>query len=232
MPLVQIAEISGMKKALLFGASGLIGSHVLDYLKKEEEISSIQVFNRSSQNYNSETKVHEIIHNLKNPREIEDKIQGDLLFICLGTTIKKAGSQEKFREIDYELPLKIAQSAKNNGVKSCLLISSLGADANSGNFYLQVKGQLEEAILELGFNHTVIMQPSMLLGKREEFRLGEWIGKNMMSALSFLFIGPLAKYKAIHAKDVAKVMVAEMHSQEKEQILPSDIIAARASSAS
>src|SRR4030095_5365201 len=115
--------------------------------------------------------------------------------------------QEAFRKVDYDLPVMIGTAAKKNGVSTMLVISSLGADATSSNFYLRTKGEMEQSIRSLGIPHLHIFRPSMLLGQRKESRPAESAGKFLMSTLSFLFIGGLKKYKAIHAHTVAKAMI-------------------------
>lgn len=133
-------------------------------------------------------------------------LQGDVLFICLGTTIKKAGSPQAFRKVDYDIPLKAARLARDNGTESVMLVSSTGADADSRFFYLQVKGSIELAIQAIGFEHSLIFRPAGLLGKRGEFRPGEILGVGAMKLASPLMIGPFRKNRPIRAEYVAFVM--------------------------
>jgi uncharacterized protein YbjT (DUF2867 family) len=125
----------------------------------------------------------------------------------MGTTIKVAGSQDAFMKVDYTYVLNFAQLAKRNGIDKFIVVSSLGADKNSANFYLKVKGDVENDLTRLKFKNLIIVRPSMLLGDRKEFRLGELIGKKIMKGLAFLFVGKLKKYKAIEASTVAKAML-------------------------
>jgi len=121
--------------------------------------------------------------------------------ICaLGTTIKVAGSRERFREVDFGIPLAAARIALGQGARHFLLVSSIGANRRSRAFYTRVKGELEQAVLGLGFRSVTIVRPSLLLGERREFRLGEEIFKR----LAFL---PLGRYRPIHARDVAAALV-------------------------
>jgi uncharacterized protein YbjT (DUF2867 family) len=111
-------------------------------------------------------------------------------------------------KVDYDLVLQIAEKAKSVGVKKILIVSSIGADPNSSNFYLKVKGQMEEAVKKIDFEYIGIVRPSMLLGDRKEFRFGEKVGIIVFSLLRFIFVGPLRKYRGIQARDVAKSMIS------------------------
>jgi uncharacterized protein YbjT (DUF2867 family) len=122
------------------------------------------------------------------------------VFCALGTTIKHAGSRERFRQVDYGYPLRVAQLARESGARHYLLVSSLGANPESRVFYHRVKGELEQAIIALGFPSVTIVRPSLLLGDRDEFRLGEAIAKR----LTWTFP---PKYRAVHVRDVARALV-------------------------
>jgi hypothetical protein len=134
------------------------------------------------------------------------KIMGDDLFCAMGTTLAKAGSKDAQYKIDCTYPYEIGKIAKANGVKQYLLVSSLGADADSSNFYLRTKGDLEQKIKSLGFENFVSFRPSFLLGDRQEFRLGEKIAVVFVKLLNPLMIGGLKKYRGIEASKVAKSM--------------------------
>lgn len=146
--------------------------------------------------------------------------------ICaLGTTIKVAGSRERFREVDFGIPLAAARIALGQGARHLLLVSSIGASARSRNFYLRVKGELEDALRGLGFRGVTIVRPSLLLGERKEFRLGEEIFKR----LAFL---PLGRYRPIHARDVAAALVrAAKDDQPGVRIIESAEMRSRGASA-
>jgi uncharacterized protein YbjT (DUF2867 family) len=131
----------------------------------------------------------------------------DDVFCCLGTTMKKAGSKEKFRLVDFHYPVNLANYCLNNGAKQFLLVSSMGADANSGIFYNKVKGEVENAVSKLGYPRLDIFRPSLLLGDRNESRLAEDLGKVAMRLFGFLFLGSLKDYKAIDSGRVARAMI-------------------------
>jgi uncharacterized protein YbjT (DUF2867 family) len=144
---------------------------------------------------------------------------------ALGTTIRKAGSQQAFRRVDFEYPLSAAKQALNAGAKQFILVSSVGADPGSRNFYLRTKGELEQAVSALGFQAVHIFRPSILLGKREEFRAGERVATVIAPVLNLMLMGVLRRYRAIRAATVGRAMVAAarqaiigVHVYEYDQI--------------
>jgi len=148
------------------------------------------------------------------------------VFCALGTTIRKAGSQEAFKKVDFEYPLRTASTALKLGAKRFLVVSSIGADATSSNFYLRTKGELEKALSVEGFGGLIIFRPSFLLGQRSEFRPGERIALAAMQMVSPLMKGPLARYRPIEASAVATAMIAaakqnlrDVHVFESDHIL-------------
>ncbi|HEY2915041.1 MAG TPA: oxidoreductase, partial [Candidatus Angelobacter sp.] len=134
------------------------------------------------------------------------------VFCALGTTIRKAGSQEAFRHVDMELPLRAAEQALSAGAEQFVVVSSVGADAASKNFYLRTKGEMERELAKLPFKAVYILRPSLLVGKRAEFRLGEAIGMRIAPALDLLTVGPLRKYHSMRAEIAGKAMVAAAKS--------------------
>lgn len=212
------------KTALLFGATGLTGNYSLKLLLNDSRYGKVKVFVRKETDFPSNEKLEVHIVELSALENYSHLLRGDDLFCCLGTTIAVAGNMEAFRKVDFELPVKIAETASRNNVSSLVGISSLGADSKSANFYLRTKGETEEAIQKFSFKKIAILRPSMLLGVRKEFRFGELIGKGLMLALSFVFIGSFKKYKAIHANDVAKAMLAIANNNFPERIFESDHI--------
>jgi uncharacterized protein YbjT (DUF2867 family) len=202
------------RTAIVIGATGLVGNELLQQLLEGNEYSTVKVFVRRSLQM-SHPKLVEQTVNFDHIHDHAGDVTGDVVFCCIGTTISKAGSQENFRKVDQVLPLEFAQIAKKNGVKKFILVSSLGANKNSSNFYLKVKGEAEENIAALNFDAFLSFRPSMLLGKRSESRLAESAGKAVMKGLSFVFIGRLKKYKAVEAKAVAAAMIKLSVSEER-----------------
>ena len=203
-----------MKTAIVIGSTGLTGGYLLTELVANPNYSKIIVLVRKASGQHN-LKVEELIVDFNKLSDFKNKIIGDDVYCTIGTTIKKAGSQEAFTKVDLEYPLSIAKIAKENGAKHFLLMSSIGANAASGNFYLKTKGTLENALRDLNFDSLSIFRPSILLGPRSEFRLGEKIGIFFMRLFSFLLLGSLKKYRPIHVKQVAHAMVAAGQDGEK-----------------
>ncbi len=194
------------KKAIIIGSTGLIGNYLLELLLNDENFETILALVRQPMSSKNK-KLKYLQTNFENLENISDQIQGDCLFICVGSTIAKSKTKEAFFKIDYKLPVDISALAIKNGITTCLVVSSLGANAHSSNFYLQTKGKMEHDIEKLGFKSLVFMRPSLLFGARQEFRLGELIGKFTMKLMGPLFIGPLKKYRGIEGKTVAIAML-------------------------
>ena len=195
-----------MKTALLVGATGLVGGHVLEQLLEDSYYDSVIVLTRKTLNIQN-AKLKEIIVNFDQLENYKNDIKADVVFCCLGTTIKQAGSQEAFKKVDYEYPLMVAEIAKQNGASAFLLISALGAAKSSIIFYNRVKGEVEEAIGKLNFDAFHILQPSLIIGERKEARMGEGIAQKLSPLYDTLMFGPFNKYKSIKAEQIAKAMI-------------------------
>jgi uncharacterized protein YbjT (DUF2867 family) len=211
--------MDNLKSAIIFGSTGLIGNLVLHQLFADDRYGEIKIFVRKSTGI-KHAKLDEFVIDFDKLENYRDKIKCDDFFCCLGTTIKVAGSQENFRRVDFEWVRWCAVAASENKVKNFLVVSSLGADADSLNFYYRVKGEMEKAVSALKFEKCVIFRPSMLLGKRNEFRLTELAGKIVMVGLSFLIP---AKYKAIKAEVVARAMI-KAANENVNGVMESDAI--------
>jgi uncharacterized protein YbjT (DUF2867 family) len=194
------------KTALLLGASGLVGSFCLQTLLADPMYTRILLLNRRPSPFAEHPRLTQKTVNFDslNP---DDFASVDDVFCALGTTMRKAGSQEAFRRVDLEYPLQAAKLARSAGAGQCVLVSSVGADADSKNFYLRTKGQLEQEIGKLGFATLHIFRPSLLLGEREEFRLGERVMMALAPALNLAMWGGLRRYRAIPAATVGQAMV-------------------------
>ncbi len=190
-----------MKTAIVLGANGLVGKELLKLLIIDSGYKTILVLGRNKPEV-SHPKIEFVTYNFNQPDKT--KLRGDVLFCCLGTTIKKAGSQDEFKKVDYDYVLQSAISAKENGTTSMVVISAMGANAASSIFYNRVKGQVERDLSAIGFESLIIVRPSLLLGKRKEFRLGELISQKIVSVINFLIP---SKYKGIKAEQVAKAML-------------------------
>jgi uncharacterized protein YbjT (DUF2867 family) len=212
------------KTAIVFGATGLVGSELVYQLIKDIRYKAVKVFTRRSLNI-EHIKVIEDIIDVEKVEDYGESIRGDDLFICLGTTRRKAGSVKRMEDIDHHLPVKIARAALLNGVKNMAVVSSIGADQGSGNYYYRIKGSMEKDLMSLEFNRTVILRPSILLGRRDEFRLLESIGKGIIKTFGFLLNGKNRKYRAINAFDVAYAMIREINNVNGKEVYESDEIA-------
>lgn len=208
------------RTAIVFGSTGLIGNLLAEELVQSEKYVRIKSFVRQATGV-TEAKVEEIVSDFSDPESFSGKITGDDLYICLGTTIRKAGSVANMEKIDRDLPVKIASIAAANGVKRLAVVSSLGASAGSANYYLRIKGEMEEAIMKLSFESISIVRPSMLLGERKEIRASEIVGKVVMTAFKPVLIGKLSKYRAIHGGDVARAMISLVLTAEGKNIIES-----------
>jgi uncharacterized protein YbjT (DUF2867 family) len=198
--------MEGGKTAWLAGATGLIGGSLLNELLSQKRYERVVALVRRSTGVQHSQLVERIVNfSALNSDELGTVHD---VFCALGTTIKKAGSPARFREIDFEYPLKLARAAKRAGAQQFLLVSSVGANAQSSNFYLRVKGELEAALQQEGFASLQIFRPSILVGKRAESRPGEKFGIIAGKAIAPLMIGGLRRYRPIRASDVAKAMVA------------------------
>ena len=195
-----------MKTALLFGATGLIGSHLLNLLISNNNYSKIKVFVRSSIELNHQ-KIEIIQTDFNNLKNHKEEIKGDDCFFCIGTTKKNSPDKNQYKRVELEVPKQVAQIAKSNLVNSFVFVSSGYADPKSSGDYLKFKGLVEEELKRLNFSKLGIMRPSFLLGNRQEKRVGEKIGIFVFKLLSPLFLGPLKKMKPIHSATVAKAMV-------------------------
>ena len=209
------------RTALVFGATGLVGRHLVKELIQNMRYSSVKVFTRRPLNI-EHIKVLEHVVNMEDVSSYGDQIRGDDLFIAIGTTLRKAGSVAREEEIDRHMVVMIAAEAQRRGVTRIAVVSSLGANSASKNFYRRIKGKMEYDIMNLKFQRIIIARPSLLLGKREDFRLLEEVAKVFARLLGFLFIGKLAIYRAIHARTVAYAMIYLIGTKEYKCVYLSD----------
>ena len=193
------------KTATIIGVTGLIGSHVYELLKQDKDFDTIRlIVRRPIPKDDARTEIKLV--DFDDSESLMLAIEGsDVVFCTVGTTNKKVkGDQHAYRKVDFDIPTKAARFCKMRGCETFVLVSAVGANKNSRNFYLRLKGEVEEAVKSVGLNSVHIMRPSMLLGDRKESRTGEKIGKAIMSATAFAWP---SKYKPIHAKDVAMAMI-------------------------
>lgn len=191
-----------MKTALVAGSTGLIGSQLLQLLLTDTYYDVVKAISRKPLEI-SHHRLENIVLDFDRLTEYRDTLKADDVFCCLGTTIKKVKTKEKFRKVDFDYPVELAKLTRTNGTEQYLLVSALGADKNSKIFYNKVKGEVEEAIGKIGFTTFHIFRPSLLMGDRSESRSGEEAGKIFFKYLGFLVP---RKYKGIDSVKVARAM--------------------------
>ncbi len=197
--------ITSKQRALLAGATGLVGRNILHLLSKDSMIAEIRALTRRS--LPSEDKspvVKELITDFDKLQEHPEWFEVDTVFCAIGTTIAKAKTQTAFRRVDFDYPFTIAKFARAQGACHFLLVSAIGANPRSRFLYNRIKGELEDAILTVGYPSVTIARPSMLLGDRQEYRLGEHIAKK----ITWLFPPFLA---GVQASQVASALVQAAH---------------------
>lgn len=194
-----------LKTALIIGATGLTGKELTKILCEAPEYERVIVLVRRPTGMQIE-KLMETIIDFDQLETYQSEHAVDHVFCCIGTTIKKAKTKEAFRKVDYEYPMAIGRWAKKNDISQYMLVSSVGADANSKILYSRTKGQVEEGLKDLQLNGLHIFRPSLLLGQRDEKRIGESIATFISTKFPFLYSGPFKQYSPIQGKTVAKAM--------------------------
>lgn len=194
------------RSALVIGATGLVGSNLVKQILYDEHYSNVKVAVRKKLPLEHQ-KLEQHIIDFDNIHNFDEVFRVDDIFCCIGTTIKKAGSQEAFIKVDYNYAFEAAKQGLLNDAAKFLIISSIGADSDSSIFYKRVKGDIEDSVSKLGYNTVIVFRPSLLVGNRNEFRLGEKLGCLFMKLFSVFLTGKYKKFKAINASDVAKAML-------------------------
>ena len=189
--------------ALIAGATGLTGSHLLTQLLKDDRYSRITSLVRKASPTTDRNRLQLVVDFNKLPA----LSKADDAYCCLGTTIKKAGSQAAFRKVDFEFVMNFAHAAKSAGAYRFLVVSSIGANARSSIFYSRVKGEMENALREIGFGALHIFQPSLILGERKEQRAAERFDIAVFNVMGVAMLGPMRKYRPINSTTIAKAMI-------------------------
>ena len=213
-----------MNACLVVGGTGLVGKHLVKELEASNDFDLIYVLVRKKQ-FTGTKKIKEVVFDFTEKERLQSLDPVNHVFCCLGTTIKKAGSKERFRHVDLELPVSFAMWAEQRMVDSYSIVTALGADSSSKIFYNQVKGEVEDEIKKRNIPKIQIFQPSLILGKRTEVRFGEIIWKVLFKCINPLFLGPLKKYRGIRADVIAKGMVNHLkNSQNGISVFESHLI--------
>jgi uncharacterized protein YbjT (DUF2867 family) len=198
------------RTALLVGATGLVGSECLQLLLGDPSYNRVIVLTRKPVSVGG-PRLMQIVSSFDRMGDHAAELTASDVYCCLGTTIAKAGSQKAFEEVDVTYPQRLASITSANGARQFLLVSSLGAESSSRVFYLRMKAKAEDAVSRCPFAGVQIFRPSMLTGKRREFRLGEAVARPFLPAASLFLAGRWKRYRPIAARVVAAAMVRVAH---------------------
>ena len=204
-------------KAIIIGATGATGKDLVDLLLQDSAFDTISVFVRRPLSI-SDPMIETHIVDFEKIDSWKSEIQGDVLFSCLGTTLKAAGSQEAQWKVDYDYQFNFAKAAHENGVPTFVLMSSMGADPKSSIFYMKMKGQLEEAVKLLGFENVIIVRPPSLIRKDTD-RFGEKIGVFALNLLNK--VGIMRSMAPMSTEAVAKAMLSCALHMKGQQVVDS-----------
>lgn len=208
------------KKAIILGITGLVGDALSRKLLKDDNYSEVISVHRRKSKIDH-PKLTEMIGSID---ALEEPLNADVVFCCIGTTQQKTSDKEQYRAIDYGIPLQAAQYCKAQNIPTLIVISALGANPDSNAFYMRLKGEMERDVLKVGVKNTYFMQPSLIAGDREEKRFLEKMGVVLMKIMNPFMWGPLKKYRSIHPDAIAAAMIAvDKNGYEKARI-PSDQI--------
>lgn len=210
------------KIAVVFGGTGLVGSHLIQELITMPEYEKIIAVTRKELHF-SDPKIFQLqLSDFSQLNLLKDKLYGHTYFCCIGTTIKIARTKKAFREIDYGIPEKIAILAENLSVPALVIVSSIGAKASSYNFYLRTKGEMEKSVREHYSGNLKIVRPSLLVGRREKYRFSEKAATLFLKAIDWIFTGRFKKYRGIEARAVARAMIRVSNFPPGKTIFESD----------
>lgn len=199
--------------ATIIGSTGLIGNFLLNELLNDHYFDSVKVLIRRPIEFTHPKLEKKLVNFNDSDSLLVALSNSNIVFCSIGTTQKKVkGDKDAYRKIDFDIPVNTARFSKLTGCEKLILVSSVGADSKSNNFYLKLKGEVEDAVNEIGLKSVHIMRPSLLMGDRKEKRMGESISKKIMPLFSFLIP---SKYKPIHGKEVARAMVNASKSEKE-----------------
>lgn len=201
------------RKAIIAGASGLIGKALLQNLLNGNQYDEVLVLVRKELSFQHK-KLKQLIVDYTRLKDYTDLIMGDVIFCCLGTTKQKTPNEMEYRKIDHDYPLQLAEIAKQNNIRQYHFVSATGANASAKVFYSRLKGETEDDIIKLGLPSLHIYRPMLLTGKRKEIRIGEKIGAAILTIFDPFLVGFLKRYRSIAAETVAKTMYKQSLKNE------------------
>lgn len=211
------------KTAIILGATGLTGTALLKDLLEDPDFNKIILFSRSAHSI-KHPKIKEHLIDLFELEKYKELFQANVVFCCIGTTKSKTPDNDTYRKIDFGIPAAAAKLSEENNIETFIVISAMGANANSAIFYNKVKGEMEEAVQHRNIKNTYILRPSLITGNREEDRAGEGMAAKVMKVLKPVMKGPLEKYQSITAETIARAMHKISKNQYSKRIIPSNEI--------
>lgn len=194
------------KTAIILGATGLTGNHILHKLIEDKNYETIKLFSRSKID-GLPKKVKQFIGDILDLAQFKANFTADEVYCCIGTTAKKTPDKTLYKKIDYGIPFAAAKLSKENNIATFLVVSAMGANAQSTVFYNKTKGEMEHDVLKQNIINTFILRPSLIGGERKESRILEKIGLVVIKIIQPLFIGKLKEYKIIDAENIAQAMI-------------------------
>jgi uncharacterized protein YbjT (DUF2867 family) len=211
-----------MSTAIVFGATGLVGKELIFGLLESIQCVKVKAVVRTVLPLAHPKLEQIIVKDFNKLKDYAPQLAADVFFCCIGTTIKKAGSQEAFKNVDLDIPVIIAAIAESIHVPNLIVVSSIGANAKSKNFYLRTKGEMEQKVQLVYHGNLKFIQPSFLIGNRGEFRFGEKVAKVLNAVFGIFMLGPLAKYRGIHSGEVANSMILLTNFPKEKIFVQSD----------
>lgn len=210
------------KTAIILGATGAVGSQLLERLLQDPEYSKIKLFARG-ENTHTAAKIDYHKIDVLELDHYATAFTGDVVFCCIGTTKAKTPDTTQYRKIDFGIPVTAARLSKENGIPVFIVISALGANSKSSTFYTKTKGEMQDAVLELALPKTHILQPSLIVSKRADNRILEKIATGFMALLNPLLVGSARKYRSITAEKIA-ITMQWLATHDYATFVPSDKI--------
>ena len=210
------------RTAVVFGANGLVGTALTGQLLNNDDYIRVITVTRKPVSFSDPKLKQVLLTDFTSMMQQKDQLIATDYFCCIGTTIKIAGSKDAFRKVDHDIPVEIAKLAETLSIPNMVVISSIGASATTGNFYLRVKGEMEQTVQRTYTGNLKFVRPSLLMGNRNEYRFGEKMANSFMKTCGWLLAGPLKKYRGIHVDDVARSMIRLAHSSSGKIVFESD----------
>lgn len=211
------------KTAIVLGGTGLTGSLLITRLIADDRYKTIKLISRKTTG-NTSPKIKEIIGDLLQLEHFKNDFTADVVFCCIGTTSSKTKDRAVYKAIDFGIPFVASKLAKENKIPTFIVVSAMGANSKSKIFYNRTKGEMELAVTDQDIPNTYVLRPSLILGDRNERRIGESIGAFIMKLTNIFLLGSLKKYRAIEADCIAAAMINLAESKYHKQIVNSDVI--------